>query len=76
MGKPQIKPRSSRSTAEKGVITCKPENHEVLLNMNTSTAYLNMKETLALMLSMNKAAHTIWKEQWVKTVEQVNACLM
>lgn len=75
MGKPQIKPRSSRSTAEHGVITCKQEGVEVLLNMNTSTAYLNLEETLQLMLSLNKAAHKVWGEKWTKTVEQVNQCL-
>ncbi len=67
MGKPRIKPRSSRSIAEKGEVICRsclPEHAEVALTMNTSTAFLSMKEAYRVLRSLDMAAQKTWAESW------------
>lgn len=67
MGKPRIKPRSARSIAEKGEVICRsclPEHSEVALTMNTSTAYLSLKECYRILRSLDMAATKTWGEEW------------
>ena len=73
MGKPRIKPRSCRDIAEKGEIICKtgkPEVDEVVLRMNTSTAYLSLTEAYKVLRSFDMACTKTWGEKWTRLFQQ------
>ena len=73
MGKPHIKPRSSRDIAERGEIICqsgKPELNEVLMKMNTSTAYLSLPEAFRVIRSLDDACTKTWGGRWTELFTQ------